>query len=63
MVRSLSGIFRLKSLGPLTPRLQIFDDDGKGVLNTNLTREQEPDRESGEGDFVIDLDLEEHLAG
>ena len=58
-----SEIFRLKSLGPLTPRLQILDDDGEGVLNTNLTREWEPGRNRGEGDFVIDLDLDPEPGG
>ena len=58
-----SELFRLKSLGPLTPRLQILDDDGEGVLNTNLTKEREPDRDCGEGDFVIYLDLDPESEG
>ena len=58
-----SEIFRLKSLGPLTPCSQILDDDGEGVLNTNLTRERESDRDHGEGDFVIALDLDPESEG
>ena len=58
-----SGIFRLKSLGPLTPRSQILDGGGEGVLDTNLTGEREPDRDRGEGDFVIALDLDPESEG
>ena len=53
-----SDLPRLKFLGPLTSCLQIFDGDGEGVLDTNLTGEQEPDRSRGEGDFVKALDLD-----
>ena len=56
-------IFRLKSLGPLTPRSQILDGVGEGVLDTNPTREWEPDCDRGEGDFVIDLDLDPEPGG
>ena len=58
-----SELFRLKFLGPLTSRLQIFDGDGEGVLDTNLTGEQEPDHDRGEGDFVRALDLDPESEG
>ena len=59
MLLPFSGIFLTKSLRPLTPRSQILDDGGESVLDTNLTGEWEPDhdRDCGEGDFVMDLDL------
>ena len=58
-----SGTFRLESLGPLTPCSQIFDGGGEGVLDTNLTGEEKPDRGRGEGDFVIALDLDPESEG
>ena len=59
MLLSSSGIFLTKSLGPLTPHSQILEGGGEGILETNLTGEQVPDRdrECGKGDFVIDLDF------
>ena len=47
----------------MTPHLQILNDGGEGVLDTNLTGEWEPDRDCGEGDFVIDLDLDPEPGG
>ena len=58
-----SELFRLKFLGPLTSRLQILDDDGERVLNTSLTRKWEPDRNCGEVDFVVALDLDPESVG
>ena len=58
-----SELFCLKFLGPLTSRLQIFTGDGEGVLDTNLTGEQEPDCSRGEGDFLIALDLDPESEG
>ena len=65
MLLPSSGIFLNRSLGPLTPRLQILDDGGEGVLETNLTGERVPDRdrECGKGDFVIDLDFDPEPEG
>ena len=34
----LSELFRLKSLGPLTPSSQIFDDDGDFVLGLGFDK-------------------------
>ena len=53
----------MKSLRPLTPRSHILDDGGEGVLDTNLTREREPDWDRGKGNFVIDLDLDPEPGG
>ena len=55
----------MKSLRPLTPHSHILDDGGEGVLDTNLAGEREPncDRDCGEGDFVIDLDLDPEPGG
>ena len=47
----------------MTPRSHILDDGGEGVLDTNLTGAREPDRNRGEGDFVIDLDLDPEPGG
>ena len=65
MLLPSSGIFLNRSHGPLTPRSQILDDGGEGVLGTNLTRERVPNRdhECGKGDFVIDLDLDPEPEG
>ena len=63
MLLSSSGIFLTKSLRPLTPRSFIFDDGGEGALDTNLIGEQEPNRDCGAGDFVIDLDLDPEPGG
>ena len=65
MLLSWSGNFLNRSLGPLTPRSQILDDGGEGVLETNLTGERVPDRdrECGKGDFVIDLDFDPEPEG
>ena len=55
----------MKSLRPLTPNSHIHNDGGEGVLDTNLTGEREPDgdRDCGEGDFVMDLDLDPEPGG
>ena len=58
-----SGIFLARFLGPLTPHLLILHDGGKGVVDTNLTRGREPDCDHGEGDFIIDLDLDPEPGG
>ena len=65
MLISSSGVFLTKSLRPLTPRSQILDDGGEGVLETNLSGERVPDRdrECGKRDFVIDLDFDPEPEG
>ena len=63
MVRSSSGIFLTKSLGLLIPHSQILDGGGEGVLDTNPTREWELDCDRGEGDLIIDLDLDPEPGG
>ena len=49
----------------MTPRSQILDDGGEGVLETNLIGERVPDRdrECGKGNFVIDLDFDPEPEG
>ena len=56
-----SELLRLKFLGPLTPRLQILDDDGEGVLDTNvIALDLEPE---SEGDLVLGPDFDEASPG
>ena len=47
----------------MAPRSHILDDGGEGVLDTNLTGEREPDRDRGEGVFIIDLNFDPELQG